>query len=1298
MKRILLTTVLLLSFLFQGNAQRFDYENTAKLFFGVNIGRTWHTSDVENVTKRFPLGAGFIFGGSINQDYGNAVSFDIRFRYLGGNWYGQDTDTTSAIQNNKAVHALYDTLGYTVQNFKATQHRLSLELSIHANRFKERTGFDPYIFAGIGVTSTRTKGDLLQKTGTLSSGTIYPYNQSPNGNIIDKDYTVALDKNESGDPYENDRFEANILPSLGVGIGYYVNNRLSIGIEHKSTFFLADYFDGTTLNQDGMPSDKFKNDIYHYSGLYLKWYFKAGNTNRVPPKDDAYVPPTHTQNPIIEDEPVTTDPARKRPPIVTFNNPASSPMSTNNPSFAIRASVQYVSNASNLTFTRNGANHNTFIFNPMTRLFESTVNLEIGENVFTLTGVNADGSDSDRVVIIYERTADDRTNPPVVNIVDPAVRPHTVNQLNYIVKADIQNISARNQLVVTFNEQTFSDFSFTPSGNINFNANLSLNAGVNTFKIVGTNKAGMDLDETVIIYTRDANENTGYPPTVKITTPSTNPYTTTKSIESVVAKIENINTTQQLEVKINGVSTTNFTYNNATKRVQFNANLSVGTNTIVVNAINPYGNGTDKTQIILRRGGSDTGDTGVPPKVKILAPNVNPFNTDQATTNIIAEVNNIDSKSQIEVKVNGVITNNFTYNNATHLVQLSTGLVLGNNIVSIKATNVYGNDIDQIQIIYRRGGTGINDTGAAPKVKITTPSISPFTTEQAAISVLAEVNNVISKSQLEVKVNGSNTTNFTFNAISHQVQLNMNLILGNNSVSIKATNEYGSDIDDTQIIYRRGGIDSGETGTPPKVNVVRPNTNPYTTELGTVDVVAQVLNITSKQQVEVKVNGVITSDFTYNHSTKWVQLTTPLSAGSNIVSFKATNVYGTDAAETQIILRKPIVGKPPVVSFITPNEDYRIVELPYFKMIAKTENVAKKSDVNVYFNGSLVNPNDYTFNPSMQTVQYGSNLIYGENTYLVNAKNNFGTHQATEKIERKRKALDEAEGLDIKEQIKLPCAEPTMLITSPTNETSTTETSSIHVQGHFQNIDNAIGIKVFFNGKRDYAFIYNGVTKSFSHKLDLKEGENTYQINLTNSCGTFEKEFIIHYQAPQACGVKIDLGTVQPDFCLLTTSGTVSRSDLLSNTSFEYKGIAKILYFKAGENGTITVNGADFPILKDNFYYFAEGATVDIGRNKPGSIGQWNICIDAVKPPLYGSGRSKPKSPCESANSKQPDTNDDAPIIEEKPELQGTPKPTIREKPTRNNKENTTPIGEPAKPGERTPINPRNPRNPRGGS
>ena len=1173
MKRILLTTALLLGFLFQGNAQRFDYENTSKLFFGINAGGTWHTSDVKNVKNRLPLGAGFIFGGTLNQDYGKAVSFDIRFRYLGGNWYGQDRDTTSAIQNNHAVNALYDTLGYTVQNFKATQHRVALELSIHANRFKERTGFDPYIFAGIGVTSTRTKGDLLKKTDNLSNGVIYPYNQSPNGNIIDKDYTVALDKNEAGEFYDNERFETNILPSLGFGIGYYVNSRLSIGLEHKSTFFLADYFDGTTLNQDGMPSDKFENDIYHYSGLYLKWYLKSSKKDRVPQKNDPYIPPTKPQTPAIENESGTDDPGRKRPPIVTFNNPSSTPFRTSTPTFAIRANVQFINNANQLRFTRNGENHSTFIFNPMAQRFESSVNLDLGENVFTLVGTNSDGTDSDRVVIIYERKVDDRSNPPKVNIVDPVFRPHTVNQLNYILKADIQNISARNQLTVTFNDQPFSDFSFSPSGNINFNANLRLNPGINKFKIVGTNEGGTAQDEAVIIYTREANDNTGYPPVVKITTPSLKPYTTTQASEKVVAKIENVNSKQQIDVKINSVSTTNFIYNTTTKLVELGASLTLGTNTITITAVNPYGKDADETQIIYRRGEVDNN----PPKVKILAPSTNPYNTNQESVNIIAEVENINNKSQIEVKVNGVNTTAFSFNSTTKLIQFSQGLIIGSNTISIKVTNPYGKDTDQ-----------------------------------------------------------------------------------------------------TQVIYRVGGNDTGITGPPPTVKFITPNTNPYTTEELITAVIAQVLNIDKKQQIEVKINGVKTSNFTFNSSTKLVNLNPSLTEGNNRINIKVTNLFGSDIAETQIILRKKTVGKPPVVNFVYPNATQKPIELPNFKMVAKVENITEKSGIELYFNGKLVNGNNYSFNSTLGTVQYESNLIFGMNTYIINVRNDFGSDQATARIERIREKAKETGGIQVKPSKPLPCIKPSISITSPGNYTTKTESNNFNVQGQLKNLENTSGIKVYLNGKEQSNYIFNSITTSFSNNIQLDEGENIYLIKLTNKCGTVEKKYIINYEIPQGCGVNIDLGSLTSDFCLSTDAGTVTRSDLMTNSNYVYKGVVKSLYFKAAENGTVTVNGSDYPLVKDNFYHFIGSVTVDIGKNKAGSKGKWNICVESRRVPMFGKGNTKPKSPCETENNnvKKPNVRKDIPNINKKPDLKETPiikgqpdvkeAPSGREIPTRN--------------------------------
>ena len=929
----------------------------------------------------------------------------------------------------------------------------------------------------------------------------------------------------------------------------------------------------------------------------------------------------------------------------------------------------------------------------MSRVFESNVNLNMGENVFVLTGVNPDGSDNDRVVIIYERKADDRPNPPVVNIVEPAIRPHSVNQLNYIVKADIQNISARNQLAVTFNEKIFTDFSFTPSGNINFNANLNLNTGVNTFKIVGTNNAGMDLDETVIIYTREATDNTGYPPVVKIITPNTSPYTTTQTIEKVVAKVDHVKSKQQIDVKINGVSTTNFNFDPSTKRLQFNADLSLGTNTIIVSANNPYGNDQDKVQIIYSRSGTDSGSNGKPPKVKVLAPHVNPYSTTQATANIIAEIENVEVKNQIVVELNGVSTTQFTYNNSTKLVQFDVNLNLGNNSVIIRASNAYGNNADNVQITYKK-------EVAPPSVRILTPNTNPYTTAQTPTVVIAEVKNIETKSQITVLVNGMLTQDFTYNNATSRVQLNANVTEGNNSVAIKASCLYGSDVDDIMIIYKSGGSNTGSLGNPPKVRILTPNTNPYKTAQASIDVITEVENVTSKSQIEVKVNGNSLTDFAFNLTTKRVQFNANLLIGSNIVSVKASNAYGSDSDDKQIIYKKEAEpsGNPPVVSFLTPNIEYQVVEFPSFNMIAHVEHVTKKSNVDLYFNGNLVNPNDYTFNPGMQTIHYFSNLIFGQNTYTAVGKNDFGMHQATVKIERKGKKVDEAE-LEVevnKEIINRPCDKPTISITSPASTNINVTNSNFSIQGALGYVSNAMEIKVFINGKRNDTFSFNGQTKSFFHNIELMSGENIYIISLTNKCGTVQQEFTINYEAPQVCGVQIDLGSADTDFCLITSVGTINRSDLMTNPDFVFNGEAKILYFKARENGLAIVNGVNYTILKDNFYYFAGDLTVDLGRNKPGNVGQWVICVQSMRPPMFGKDSTKPSSPCEVQKSvdKPVIVKPNTPVIKEKPEE--IEKPIIREKPVRNTETPNT-KGEPGVPTEPIRKGNVNPRTPSGG-
>ena len=96
MKKII-TLGIFVSFTLITFSQRLDYDNDSKWFFGLNVGAAWNTADVKNQTN---TGWGAIFGRSFNYNYGRKVSFDLRVRYLKGNWYGQDYDTTHLLGYN----------------------------------------------------------------------------------------------------------------------------------------------------------------------------------------------------------------------------------------------------------------------------------------------------------------------------------------------------------------------------------------------------------------------------------------------------------------------------------------------------------------------------------------------------------------------------------------------------------------------------------------------------------------------------------------------------------------------------------------------------------------------------------------------------------------------------------------------------------------------------------------------------------------------------------------------------------------------------------------------------------------------------------------------------------------------------------------------------------------------------------------------------------------------------------------------------------------------------------------------
>ena len=1054
--------------------QKIRYEDKAKLFFGLNGGSTWHTSDVRNIDHGL-RGGGFIFGSSFNYDYGKILSFDLRFRYLGGNWYGLDTDTTGEISQNTAVNNYYEDLGYTVQNFKSTQHRASLELAIHLNSVREKTGFDPYIFGGIGYTWTRTMGDLLTPNGLP-----HDYASNPSGNIINEIYNTPLDMNAAGDPYPIDdgNWAVNLLPSVGFGLGYYFTNRFSLGVEHKTTYFNSNYFDGTIVNQNGEFSGN--NDLYHYSGLYIRWYLKNPEKETRRDEDEET---TTTTTPITTTEPtddidVYTTTENKQPPVVIFTNPSSSPKTVETSTITLRGEIKHVANAQNVTFRQNGAENHNFNFNPVSNYFQSTVELQPGQNVFRLRGTNAHGTDEATMIINYKRN--DPT-PPIVTITDPSNNPHVTNNSTRQVVAQIQYIDNKSQVTVSLNGQNTTDFNFNKNGINNFTKTITLKPGANTVSISATNNHGTDSDEVTIIY----NEQTALqdPPVVSFTNPFNTPITVSDENYNLEGNVFNVDGKNNVTFIQNGNTNNNFNYQTSTSAFSSSVILKPGANIFQLIGTNSVG--SDQKTVIINYDMPSPN----PPIVTITNPTNRPHTTQNETHNFSATVLNVNQKNQVSLSLNGQTTTSFNFNPSTGHLNTILSLKEGANYVSVTGTNNDGTDTKETTIIYKKP---VEEQ--PPIVEYIHPYTSPYDTENQTEGIVATVLNVSKKSQVNVNLNGANISDFSFDSGSNLVKFDANLIQGVNIVTITGTNNAGVDSKSTTLVYREASEQY-----PPFVAFLDPIDNPTTVYSSSYFVKARVKYVSSAANIQLKINGTASTNFTFNPSSEIMEFNTSLVNGANIIQITGTNNYGQDVESTTIVYRKEDPVHPPVVNITTPYQSTYHVSTSKTPIVATVLNVNSANAISVRINGNKT----YNFNYNTTTKQLDLNmpLKEGTNQLVISASNNAGTSSDNRTIVYKKE-----EKID----------PPFVSYINPFAAGKEVAVPTFFMKAEVKNVEDKNNIQVKFNGQTitQNAFSFNTSTKEVHYTANLSLGNNVFEVRGSNKAGTHSASTNVVYKRP----------------------------------------------------------------------------------------------------------------------------------------------------------------------------------------
>ena len=644
-------------------SQKIDYDNSSNWFLGLNAGATWQTTDVAN---KFSAGWGLTLGRSFNYNYGKKISFDLRARYLRGTWLGQDYDTTSlAGYTGTSLQNYKDSLGFSVNNFQADVHRLGFELVLHANGFRERTGWDPYIFGGVGFTWHQTFGDLRDETSSFYRyDTLLLGNKSYVNNIKDNIYDSPLDGSNK------DKFNVSFMPSVGFGIGYQVGKRVTLGLEHKTTFTLIDNFDGFVD-----PTSKYK-DIYHYTSAYLQFRFRGHNQTAVTDIDNVNTGGGGVNNLDNSGNSGCVSPSIK------FINPASNGLVSSVINYQVALEIKDILGRDNIVFKQNGVTNLNYTYNSGTDRLESNVVLLAGLNTFEITATNTCGSDVETITVNYQPC-----NVPEIIKVNPSTNGTTVINANFNLSLLIQHSNNGQGITLTQNDRSITNYTFNTATE-SFQSALTLLPGLNTFVLSSVNSCGTDAETITVNYQNCV------APVITIVSPTSNGTTVSSANFSLSALILNSNNGQGITLKQNNVSVTNFSFNNATGSLQSNLTLTPGLNTIILTSVNSCGTDVETVTV--------TYNNCVAPVITIVSPTSNGTTVSSANFSLSALILNSNNGQGITLKQNNVSVTNFSFNNATGSLQSNLTLTPGLNTIILTSVNSCGTDVEAITVNYAK--------------------------------------------------------------------------------------------------------------------------------------------------------------------------------------------------------------------------------------------------------------------------------------------------------------------------------------------------------------------------------------------------------------------------------------------------------------------------------------------------------------------------------------------------------------------------------------------------------------------
>ena len=1146
----ILSFLLLLVFCLQtANAQQSTFIRQPGYWtLGLNAGLAYQSSDVNATLDGW--GVGLTLAKNLYYQPGAPFTFDLRGRALYDQSYGLDHLRSTGILNNETVSDYWmenGGPGYIYQNHKTHHGELALEGVLSFNQLRERTNIILALYGGVGLDWYGTLSDQKDADGNIYDYTEPNIPTSGNRQKIKSELINARDGSyETKAQGFGDAGNLDWMPAVGLELGYQLTPRFSVGLGHKLTFTRNDDFDGQIWENDNTPTAR--NDWHNYTNLHLRWIidpyqekvkppvievtrpsyspyttrdprglirakiknissamdvdylvngqrigfdFSRGqflnNFNLRPGKNDIYIKATNEagfdeetviiyledNGPVVVVPPVVDQQNR---PTVQFTNPASSNQTVDQERYRVEAKVYNVANRNSIRLSMDGYNINDFNYDTRNNRVSANVILKEGSNNLKIRVNNNAGSDQDEARVTL-RKEQNNSQRPVVNITTPSADPHTSTANRTTIKATIDNVSEKLNVLFKVNGKRVRSFGYDGR---NLNGTASLKEGKNTILITAKNDAGEDSDQTVIYYGEEPGPSINAP-TVNINQigqPSIDPFNPNQCKVTLKAVITNIESKNDVQYFLDGQPFNNFTYDKASKKLSSTLTLTAGDHDVRIKATNSAGSDEDTAEVNSCTGTSSSGDQ---PIVEITTPRKSNSTTSSNKADIKASVKHVKGKSDITFMFNNRKFTNFSYDSRRGTVTAKLTLKKGKNTIAITGTNQYGQDSDEATINYKV----IDVPKNPPTVNITSPK-NNSSVQNASTSLTASITNIGSKNDLKLKVNGQSINNFSYDSRSKKLKATVALKVGKNTIEVTATNKDGSDDDKVIVNYKK----MEQPKNPPKVNISKPRNN-STHTVKNVTLEASITNVSSKRDIQVKLNGKSISNFSYDARTKKVKAQLSLRTGSNTIIVEATNKDGSDSDQVKAKYSTPKPQPKPTVKITSPRNGAK-VKKPTSTIKATVKGVTNKNDIVFKVNGSK--DSRFTYDPKRKLFTANVKLKAGTNKLTINATNASGSASDQVTVTYQAPTIT-----------KKPAKIKTFSVSQPSVDPFDPNKAKSVVKATLENVTSSSQISLYLNNKKIRGVTYDVTTKKVNAILNLTPGTSNIKLKVSNKDGKDER-------------------------------------------------------------------------------------------------------------------------------------------------------------------------------------------------